>query len=398
MRVLWFPGNGAMYANLNKYNGGGWTGALARELSATHPEIELGMAIPWDEYIEDFVGNIKIYGIPRIKHSFIGYRRKLLKQTAIMQKVLDDFRPDLIHVFGSEHTGGIVATLTDIPVVLHLQGIMNFLEGAWLPQNMSWGKMITYNPKNIIDKLGLVRQCSTERTILKSCKYLMGRTEMDKRLSSILSPGGKYFYCSEMLRPEIYYSKTTWTFHHRNKIKIISVISSPLYKGGDVLLRTARILKEEIKLDFEWDVYGVTNLNYCERLSGIKAKYVNVNLCGVINAKELVDEIVNSDVFVHPSYIENSPNTVCEAQLLGIPVIANFVGGIPSIISHEKTGVLVSPSNPYMTASYINDLINDETLAVKLGTNGRRVALERHSPESIVKDVISVYKKMVKND
>ena len=395
MRVLWFPGNGAMYANLNRYNGGGWTGALARKLSATHPEIELGMAIPWDKYLEDNVGNIKIYGVPRIKHAFVGYRRKLLKQTAIMQKVVDDFHPDIIHVFGSEHTGGMVATLTDIPVVLHLQGIMNFLGGAWLPQNMSWGKMITYNPKCIIDKTGLARQCSTERIILKSCKYFMGRTEMDKRVSSILSSGGEYFYCSEMLRPEIYYSEKRWSFHHRDKIKIVSVISSPLYKGGDVLLRTARILKEEIKLDFEWDVYGVTNLKYCERLSGINTKDVDVNMCGVVNAEELVDAIVNSDVFVHPSYIENSPNTVCEAQLLGIPVIANYVGGISSIIKHMENGVLLPANDPYMTASYIKDLINNETLALKLGTNGRKVALERHSPESIVKDVISVYEEML---
>ena len=395
MRVLWFPGNGAIYAADNKYNGGGWTGALARELMARHPEIELGMAIPWHSALKDDMNGVAIYGIPAIKHAVINYQRKLDCQIEIIKKIVEDFKPDLIHVFGSEHTGGMVATITDIPVVLHLQGILNFLGGAWLPQNLSWGKYIMMQPVRIREKWGLERGCKTERRILQSCRYYMGRTEMDRRVSAILSPGRKYFYCSEMLRPAIYNSAKTWLYHQRSKRIITSVISSPIYKGGDTLLRTAHILKSILSFDFEWRVYGVKDLRIWERLCNIEASTVNVTICGVINAEELVDAIVNSDVFVHPSYIENSPNTVCEAQVLGIPVIANDVGGTSSLIKNQESGVLLPANDPYMTASYIQELCNDEALATRIGEGGRRAALKRHNPDSIVEDVLNVYNKII---
>ena len=395
MKVLWFPGNGAIYTSDNKYNGGGWTGALARELIERHPELELGMAIPWETAMKDDMEGAAIYGIPAIKHALINYQKKLNRQIEIIRKIVDDFHPDIIHVFGSEHTGGMVTTVTDIPVVLHLQGILNYLSEAWLPQNLSWEKYIMMKPMRIREKWALRRDCVTELRILQSCHYFMGRTEMDHRVSAILSPNSQYFYCSEMLRPAIYFSAKTWSYHNRNKKIITSVISSPIYKGGDTLLRTAHILKSILSFDFEWRVYGVKDLRIWERLCNIETTTVNITICGVISAEELVDAIVNSDVFVHPSYIENSPNTVCEAQVLGIPVIANDVGGTSSLIKNQENGVLLPANDPYMTASYIQELCTDETLATRIGEGGRRAALKRHNPDSIVEDVLNVYNKII---
>ena len=394
MRVLWFPGNGAIYVADNKYNGGGWTGALAHELLAKHPEIELGMAIPWHSSIKDEKYGVTIYGIPTIKHAIINFQRKLNRQIEVMKSIVDDFHPDVIHIFGSEHTGGMVATITDVPVVLHLQGILNFLQGAWLPYNLSWEKYIMMQPIQFREKKGLTRGCKTEIRILQSCRFLMGRTEMDRRVSTILSPDSIYFYCSEMLRPDIYSSTKIWSYHHRNKRVITSVISSPIYKGGDVILKAAKVLKEFLHFNFEWRVYGVKDMKVWERLSHIKACSVNVVICGVVNADGLVEAITDSDVFVHPSYIENSPNTVCEAQVLGIPVIANDVGGTSSLIKHQESGILLPPNNPYMTASYIAELCTNEAMAKRIGERGRTIALKRHHPNSIVNDVLNVYKEI----
>lgn len=52
IKVLWFPGNGSIYANTNIYNGGGWTSALAYAIKSKS-NIELGMAIPWNNYFKE---------------------------------------------------------------------------------------------------------------------------------------------------------------------------------------------------------------------------------------------------------------------------------------------------------------------------------------------------------
>lgn len=394
MKVLWFTGNGALYSNTNKYNGGGWVAALARKIFEYCPNIELSMAIPWNKYFYENRDNIAFYGIPSIKYSFINYDNKLSKQLTIIKKIVDECRPDIIHVFGSEHTGGMVSTITNIPVVIHIQGILTVWEQTWLPHNMSWGKYILWDYRQWFRLKWLKQACKTEQKILASCHHYMGRTEMDQSVISFLSPDCHYYYCSEMLRPQIYDSNKIWTYHNNRKKKyIISIISSPIYKGGDVILRAANILKK-YNIDFEWNVYGINTMNDWERLTHLSANSVNVKIGGIITAEQLIDFIVNADVLVHPSYIENSPNTVCEAQLLGIPTVATHVGGTATLINHLENGILVPANDIYAIAANVLKLCTNMDLSTTISQNARQMALKRHSPQQIVEDVVNIYKKI----
>lgn len=394
MKILWFPGNGAIYANTNKYNGGGWTASLATELIRNCSDLSLGMAIPWNSYFKEEKNGVIFYGIPQIKYGAIGYKQKLSIQLGVIKSIIDDFTPDLIHLFGSEHSDAMVTAVTNVPVVLHIQGILNVCLETWLPYNLSWEKFMLWHPRQFFHYKSLIRSCALEKEIFRHCKYYMGRTDMDMRLCSLLSPNSKYYVCNEMLRPEIYQSNKVWQYHSRNRKKIVSVISSPIYKGGDIILRVANILKK-LNFQYEWEVYGVQNMRDWERLSGIESQNVNVNVKGVVTAYQLVESIIDSDVFVHPSYIENSSNTICEAQLLGVPVIANNVGGISSLIKHEETGILVPANDIYKMTSYIIEMFNDKEKASIIGQQARESALKRHKPDEIVKCVINIYRDII---
>ena len=142
-------------------------------------------------------------------------------------------------------------------------------------------------------------------------------------------------------------------------------------------------------------VYGVSNLNDMQKLTGVEAANVNVYVRGIISADQLVDEMTDADVYVHPSYIENSPNTVCEAQVLGVPVIATHVGGVETLIHNNVDGLVVSANDVYTMAIQIKKIIMDSALAIQLGKNGRMEALQRHNPETIVNDLLACYRKML---
>lgn len=400
MRILWISNAPGLYANTSKYNGCGWVASLQYELSTQmSTSLQLGIAFPWKDNIKTESDAIIYYGIKKLRLRQTFFSPKKYEQLTMvrLKEIINDFKPDLIHIFGTEHLISLISEQTEIPIVLHLQGILSAYHETWLPEGMSWNKFYAMQPRQILNRIVLNRGVERELRIFKSCRNYMGRTEWDYSISQLLSPNSNYYYCNETLRPIIYNSPKIWKYHNRKKIIITSLISSPIYKGADLVLRAASYLKKYTNLCFEWNIYGTKDISLLEKLTHINANNVNVRACGVINAENIIDIITDSDIYVHPSYIENSPNSVCEAQLLGIPVIATNVGGVSSLISNEINGILVPANDPYYLAYKIKEVTSNKELAIKLGVKGRETALERHNPKKIVHDLTYIYHQIILN-
>ena len=98
---------------------------------------------------------------------------------------------------------------------------------------------------------------------------------------------------------------------------------------------------------------------------------------------------------VHPSYIDNSPNSVCEAQYLGVPVIATNVGGVSSLIDNGMNGILVQSHDAYMLAGKIKMLAEAPELQKGLSRNAILAASARHDSRQIISTLMDIYKKLV---
>lgn len=398
MRVLWF-GNASLYSSLNPYHGGGWVASLYNRVKERYFEnIQISLAFNWIENVNDSHNGIKCYGVKTYQYSWLYYDKIQSNRKERLKEIVDLEHPDIIHVFGTEGGLGLVSEVTNIPVVLHLQGILSALWEGWLPQNVSWNELCRFNIHALLGKISLLHDIKREKEILRNCRYLMGRTNWDKNISEFMAPHAKYYYCGEMLRPDIYDSKKIWSEPHHQKKIIISIISNAIYKGNDTILRTALALKEYYGDEFEWRVYGVTDMSSFEERTKVKARDVNVVPMGIIDAKKLVDVVSEADLFVHPSNIENSPNSVCEAQVLGIPVISTNAGGVSSLIEDEVDGLLVAPRDVYALAAKITRLLRNPSEAQILSENGRKHALDRHNPKIIVDDLINIYEKIIKEN
>jgi glycosyltransferase involved in cell wall biosynthesis len=101
--------------------------------------------------------------------------------------------------------------------------------------------------------------------------------------------------------------------------------------------------------------------------------------------------MAEATVFVHPSFMDNSPNTVAEAQLVGTPVIATDCGGVSSMIRHEETGILVPPGDPELLAERLINLLADPGLRMKLAVQAQREARVRHDPQAIASQLLNTY-------
>lgn len=410
MKVLWFvQANFDPQKERNGYNGVGWISSLRDEL-IKRENIELALAFFSNkEKTEDSHG-VKYYSMItpkldivrkiflRMKKDFIEEEESLWSEyRSRMKKIVDEFNPDVIQIFGSENKYGLVATVTQVPIVLHVQGIVAPYLNAYLPPFASWEKGIYI--KSIIrrsQKNNWLCSKHCENEILKTVTNFIGRTEWDKRVIKVLSPNSNYYHGDEILRATFYDHNAVRKLP--NKLTIVSTISVPLYKGFDLILKTAHLLKTETDLDFTWKVVGNVKAYAIEKLLGISHKDVNIELMGVLTAEQLKQELLNCTVYMHPSYIDNSPNSVCEAQILGVACIATNVGGVNTIIDDGETGLLVPANDPYQTAYYIKKIHDDKTFNQTIGQKSRIRAMERHNKDLIITSLLDIYNNICRNN
>ena len=181
--------------------------------------------------------------------------------------------------------------------------------------------------------------------------------------------------------------------------KIVTTISDTTYKGLDVILKTAKILKMHTNLNFEWNVVGVSSdsrlISFFERIYKIKGINYNIKYRGVLNEQDLCNTMLDMHLYIHPTYIDNSPNAVCEAQLLGIPVISTNVGGTASLVKDKETGILVPSNAPYETAYWIIELMSNKKLYEFIRINAIQVAERRHNRDNIRTALIHTYQDII---
>jgi glycosyltransferase involved in cell wall biosynthesis len=100
---------------------------------------------------------------------------------------------------------------------------------------------------------------------------------------------------------------------------------------------------------------------------------------------------------VQVSHIENSPNSLAEAMLLGMPCIASFAGGTSSLLENYKEGILYQDGDPYYLTGLILKLINNEKKRKIYSQNAREKAQVRHEPDKIYSKLKQSYEDIIEH-
>lgn len=410
IRVLWFEVSVPNRMKGNKKPIAGWQDAL-EDIVRSSTDIELGIAFENDKecsekeidgvsYFPIFV-NYSLKEKIQNKYSWKVIRRKILPMAV---GVIERFKPDIIHVFGSEWCWGQVVQYTKVPVVIHMQGSMPPYFNARFPPNYNLFDEFCFNGLNILRSINAYLEQKKmfswkkqEEDTLKMVSNYMGRTLWDKNIVKLYNPSAKYYYCSEAIRTCFLDETIRWRETKNKVLQLVTVGCSTYWKGLDTIIRTAKILKE-LGSVFEWKIVGKMNpqllIEYKEKH---KFEDLNVHIIGFVNSSDLCKLLQESDMYIHTAYIDNSPNSICEAQCVGIPIIATYVGGIPSLVEHEKDGILVPANDPFTLAGEIIKLNRDEERKQRYSSKSRQKALNRHSPLNILRDLLTCYNSLLSN-
>lgn len=412
MKVLWLtntPVGASKYFNHTKTTGG-WMSALESYVKNID-NLSLGVCFFYNHSTEfkfDFE-SVTYYPTKSKNNSFFGKLKSKLfnnlddSNLEHLKKVIEDFKPDVIQLFGTESGLGEVLKEVNIPHIIHIQGLINPCLEAWFPKGVSQETVIAQSSlKNRILKKDYIgeyykfqKMALREEKILKQSKNVFGRTKWDKQVTSLYNAEANYFHCDELLRSSFF--KNHWTFDSSSEMNIVSTLNPNMYKGLEIVLKTAYLLKNKSNLNFKWTIIGmqetVSLVRVFENIFDKKFKENNVEFAGYLSADELIEKLKKATVFVHPSHIDNSPNSVCEAMLLGMPVIAGNVGGVPSIITDKIDGLLYNSHDPYELANLLSN-IEVEQLK-KLGKNAKETAQKRHNPDTIVQTIHKTYQLLI---
>jgi glycosyltransferase involved in cell wall biosynthesis len=141
-------------------------------------------------------------------------------------------------------------------------------------------------------------------------------------------------------------------------------------KGFDILLEAApAVLQQTPHAHFILFGEGGERAKMEARVAelGLHDKFLMPGLTA-----ELDRYLPQADVVVLPSYTEGLPNVALEASAAGVPIVATAVGGIPEVVQHEETGILVPSGQPRKLAAALNRLLQSEELRKEMGVAGQR--------------------------
>ena len=415
MKVLWFSVTPlSLNAKENTgIEGKGWISSLL-QIALGIKDLELVVAYgnqsPFKKEVEE-TERLKIIPINICRYG----KRQIIKDMMTSREV-DDFviseslkiiqenKPDLIHIFGAEWCYGMLASHVTVPVVIHIQGLWSQIRNSLLLPGQStlfdrfkpelWNHPLGFFARYQYYNLSMERH-RREEEILRRNKYFMCRTRWDQSVVRFYNKNARIFHVDEALRQEFIGCKDRWQPHAEEK-KLVLVTTGACYsiKGPDVVLKTAKLIRENTSYQVEWKWIGGTDeeIREFEKLTKVKAQEVGLKMMGFLNATDMIRELLSSDIYVHTSYSDNSPNAVCEAQYLGMPVIATDTGGVISLFSEQYDKDMMVPMNdPFYLASKIIELREDDAKAKCLAEDNWTIAHQRHDAERISEQLKDTY-------
>ena len=335
---------------------------LAHNASDIDGAVQLGIAFPIEKgqaFLQDALVVNQDYDIP-----FYGFRENVLAadtydpaMEADMYRILEHFKPDIVHCFGTEypHTLATIKCFNRPErTLVGIQGLCRVCAKGYmanLPKKVQ--NSITFRDVVKKDTLPMQQQKFEERgqwelASIQGTGHVTGRTQFDRYWTEKWNPKVEYHEMNETLRKEFYFGQ--WSLEqcvphrlffsqgdyplkgfHYMLLALPQILKqypdTEVYVAGNSLLRSKN-LKGRLTIS----AYG----RYMEKLISGNKFTEKVHFLGKLTAEQMKEQYLKCHAFVCASSIENSPNSLGEAMILGVPVVTADVGGIPTMISKDE--------------------------------------------------------------
>ena len=417
MKILWitnilFPEAEEKLTGKGDFrSSGGWMLASA-ELLIQHEEVKLYVAT-----VSSLVRKLEVIEGKQITYYVLPYGKGNIKYNKVYESywrlIKEQVKPDVVHIHGTEYTQGLayIRACGNERVVVSVQGLKSgiapyYCAGLTLKdiyRNITLRDIIKggiYSEQRAFYQSG-----ELEKVTLRKVSHIIGRTSWDRAHIWSINPEASYHICNETLRKE-FYEGEKWSYDKCIPHTIfLSQGSYPLkglhqvLKAMPLILRhypnaTIRIAGSDITRNKGlWGVLHFTSYGrIVRRLIKKFSLEGKVTFLGPLNAKQMKDEYLRSNVFICPSSIENSPNSLGEAQILGVPCVASYVGGIPDFMQGCEHNMYRYEEIEMLAQNVVNIFSN--SLIVD-NSHIQKLALLRHHRNNNTAQLMTIYRSVV---
>lgn len=353
------------------------------------------------------------------KNNFSFYSFKERKSNLYFKNILEKEKPDIVHIWGTEfsHSNEVLKVCQESGIIakciISIQGLVSLYGKRHYIEGVPYKIIKRYTLRDFIKKDNIqkarekfIKRGEKEIEALKRVKHVIGRTDWDQAAVQMFNPSVDYHFCNESLRDSFY--NYMWDINKIERYSIfVSQCNYPI-KGFHYMLEAMpEILKKYPKAHLYTTGRDLLHLSIKEKLLissyqlyliELIKKYKledHVTFLGMLSEQEMCDRYLKSNVFVSASTIENSPNSVGEAMILGCPVVSSDVGGVKNMLTHEKEGFIYQSSAPYMLAYYVKKIFENDQLALEFSKNAKKHASQTHNREKNIERLYRIYDEIV---
>ena len=401
--------------------GSGWLPSMLSALLVADPSMECCvLSLDWRK-CDVVLGRVRYvsFGGPSIHFTYKSIPQDIQRR---VKSVILDFNPDIIHVQGTEYFYGCFPpeVYCGKPVVISIQGLLSGIHPHYMGgisakelRGTNWNARFFVKGRTMLSEQTAWREgrAAQEQKVIRQQQNFIGRTAWDRDVIQFYNPHARYFTVNENLRAPFFAARRNVNAVKRHSI-YCGAAASTAFKGAHWLIRAVAALKGEFP-DIELRIAAADGLHapkglkmlmmdqsyhaYVRRLIGTLGVEGHIVALPILSAEEVVEELSQAELFVLPSMCENSPNSLCEAMLVGTPSIATFVGGVPSILKDGVEGKLVPPGDPAALAGAIRRwFLHSEEAEACVGP-ARATALKRHDAKTNAEATLAVYGALAKD-
>ncbi len=403
----------------------GWKITIAEQLSSAH---ELTIAFPYSKIARTLKGEverIKYIAFPCEKS--LSRRMKHISEECMeIRNILKEKSYDIIHIWGTEfpHSYATLKATHDLEIeskaIVSIQGIakecfVHYLSGVDYKYIKKQCLTDILRGKSIyLDAINMETRGILEDQTFELAVNCIGRTDFDRRYVQLVNPSINYYSCNETLRNCFY--DGSWNLDKCVKHSIIMSQGGYPLKGLHNVLKALPIIKKRYPDVVLYLAGGIVIqdeksmsilkrmvanhaysqfLNELVKKGGLENSIVQL---GSLSAEKMKEAYLKANVYLLASSIENSPNSLGEAMLLGVPAVVSNVGGVRSMCDDNIEVLMYQHDDYYMLASRIIELFQDEELQLNLSKKSKIRAINSHDSDKNYCKLTEIYSKLCEKD